>query len=368
MSLLLTRDQFRTAVFERDGHRCVICGAREGDRLHDSGHPARLDAHHIIERRLWSDGGYYLDNGATLCDYSMHGCHMDAETTSLSVERIREAAGITKIILPEDMYPDHVYDKWGNTILADGRRTKGPLFNDASVQKVLGMVCTDENFGSYIPLDLFTDYVKYPRTYHLPWSPGITDDDRVISDLSIWEGRNIVVTEKMDGENFSGYRDYCHARSVDGRHHYTRDWAKSYWMQRSYELPDGWRVCAENISAKHSIGYGSLPTYLMAFSIWDEHNVCLDWASTKEWFALLDLVSVPVIYEGPWNEKLLRNLAYGQLGGADTHEGYVVRDAGAFTYGNFRNHVAKFVRANHVQTQVHWFYGQTNHEINHLGY
>jgi 5-methylcytosine-specific restriction endonuclease McrA len=46
---LLTRDEFRNAVFERDGHRCVICGneAREG---------VRLDAHHIIERRLWTDG------------------------------------------------------------------------------------------------------------------------------------------------------------------------------------------------------------------------------------------------------------------------------------------------------------------------
>lgn len=55
---LLDRDSFRNGVLLRDGHKCVACGA--------SG--VRLDAHHIIERRLWDDGGYYLDNGATLCD------------------------------------------------------------------------------------------------------------------------------------------------------------------------------------------------------------------------------------------------------------------------------------------------------------
>jgi len=45
---LLTRDQFREAVFARDKGRCVICGA-EGK-----------DAHHIMERSLFDDGGYYL--------------------------------------------------------------------------------------------------------------------------------------------------------------------------------------------------------------------------------------------------------------------------------------------------------------------
>ena len=51
----LTRDQFRNGVFARDGHKCVLCQA-----------PGQ-DAHHIMERRLFPDGGYYLDNGATVC-------------------------------------------------------------------------------------------------------------------------------------------------------------------------------------------------------------------------------------------------------------------------------------------------------------
>lgn len=45
---------------------------------------------------------------------------------------------------------------------------------------------------------------KYPRTYHLSSSPGKTSDDKVISDMSEFEGKEVVVTEKMDGENCLG--------------------------------------------------------------------------------------------------------------------------------------------------------------------
>ena len=27
---------------------------------------AAIDAHHIIDRKLWADGGYFIDNGAAL--------------------------------------------------------------------------------------------------------------------------------------------------------------------------------------------------------------------------------------------------------------------------------------------------------------
>lgn len=56
MNILLTREDFKKIVFERDKHKCVVCGQ-----------PA-VDAHHIIDRALWTDGGYYLDNGVSLCN------------------------------------------------------------------------------------------------------------------------------------------------------------------------------------------------------------------------------------------------------------------------------------------------------------
>ena len=37
---------------------------------------------------------------------------------------------------------------------------------------------------------------KYPRTYHLPFSPGFTSDDKVLKDDSQFYGKRVVVTEK----------------------------------------------------------------------------------------------------------------------------------------------------------------------------
>jgi hypothetical protein len=44
-------------------------------------------------------------------------------------------------------------------------------------------------------------YIKYPRTYHVPWSEGATNDDKINKDMSSFYGKNVVITEKMDGEN-----------------------------------------------------------------------------------------------------------------------------------------------------------------------
>ena len=53
-----------------------------------------------------------------------------------------------------------------------------------------------------MPLFFYTKYIKYPRTWHHPISEGVTDDDKVLKDTSNFEGKEIVVTVKMDGENF----------------------------------------------------------------------------------------------------------------------------------------------------------------------
>ena len=82
---LLLRDEFREGVFARDGYKCVFC-----KKTAEQTPEGKLDAHHIIERRLWNDGGYYLDNGATVCEEH----HLLCEQTVYSVEDVREAAGI----------------------------------------------------------------------------------------------------------------------------------------------------------------------------------------------------------------------------------------------------------------------------------
>ena len=62
---LLTREEFKKQVFTRTNGKCCVpdcsCDA--------------VDAHHIMDRKLWNDGGYYISNGAALCEKH----HLDAE-------------------------------------------------------------------------------------------------------------------------------------------------------------------------------------------------------------------------------------------------------------------------------------------------
>ena len=89
------------------------------------------------------------------------------------------------------------------------------------------------------------------------------------------------------------------------------------------------------------------------FSVWNEKNECIDWDSTAEWATLLGLTTVPVIYVGKWNADTMRDL-YRDTHEGDPCEGYVVRLKDSFHYRDFRRSVAKYVRANHVQTHGHW--------------
>lgn len=329
---LLTRDQFREGTFKRDGYKCVFCDL-----------PAQ-DAHHILERRLWPDGGYYLDNGASVC--AEH--HIACERTTISVEDVREAAKITRKVVPPHLYEDHEFDKWGNPLLDRGRRGRGELFYDESVQKVLGE-------GGV--LDLFTDYVKYGRTFHLPNSPGIHDDDKALKDYKNFEGKRVIISLKMDGENTTGYSDgHIHARSIDSRGGEDRAWVKQFLSQILYELPQGWRICGENMWAEHSIHYVSLSSYFLGFSIWNERSVCLSWDETEEYFDVLGINTVSVLYDGMFDERVLKNVE--QCLDLERDEGYVIRIADAFPYKDFKNSIAKWVRPGHVQTQKHWRAGR----------
>lgn len=315
-NILLSRDDFREGVFARDGHKCVICGE-----------PAQ-DAHHIIERRLFEDGGYYLDNGASLC--GKH--HIMAEETTLHCDEIREACGIEKILLPEHLYADQEYDKWGNPVVNNNVRLKGELFHDESVQKILAQ-------GKV--LDLFSDHIKYPRTYHAPWTGSTTKDDKVCKNDDHFQGKEVVATIKMDGENTTMYQDYIHARSINSGPHETRNKVKDIWAQVGYQLSKGERICGENLYAKHSIAYEGLPSYFMVFSWWEE-STCLSWEDTVFNAAVLELDVVPVMYEGTYDRDLIQEIYERDFKGEGC-EGYVIRLAGEFEYGQFKNSVMKYV-------------------------
>ncbi len=178
-----------------------------------------------------------------------------------------------------------------------------------------------------------------------------------MTDLSMLKcAEKVIVSIKFDGENTSMYNDYIHARSRDYAPHPSRSWIKSLHARIAPDIPVGWRVCGENLYAKHSIKYENLTNYFQVFSIWNEKNICLSWNDTVEWASLLGLQTVPILYVGPWNEKKIKGLYTKELNG-DPCEGYVVRVSQEFHYKEFKNCVGKFVRANHVnQNNHHWMH------------
>lgn len=199
-----------------------------------------------------------------------------------------------------------------------------------------------------------SEYFKYPRTYHLEWSPGLQNDDRLQEDYSILQSdpMGIVATIKMDGENTNMYSDKIHARSIDSKDHPSRHYVKGLWGSIKHLIPNGWRICGENLYAKHSIYYENLESYFYVFNIWDETNTCLDYGTTLDVCKEFGLTHVPVIYEGKWDEQLLKDLHNKpeMIG----HEGYVIRTYGSFHYDDFNKNVVKYVRKNHIQTSTHW--------------
>lgn len=69
------RENFREAVFKRDGFKCRKCGRKQTE--------VKLDAHHITNREAIPNGGYVVENGISLCDCE-GGCHMKAEQFYIS--------------------------------------------------------------------------------------------------------------------------------------------------------------------------------------------------------------------------------------------------------------------------------------------
>ena len=345
--ILLTRLGFTQSVHNRDGHACVVCG--RSPIYSDPVKCSEVDAHHIIDRALFEDGGYYLDNGVTVCSNRMDGtvsCHVLAEQTVISTSQLRDAAGIKNVILPDHLDADTTNDKWGNPILPNGNRMIGEMFFRENVQKAL-------DAGKVLPL--FVPQVKYPRTYHAPWSPNLENDDRMHEGMDFFTGKEVVVTIKKDGENTTMYSDFIHARSVsDMAPHESRTLIKALHGQVAHDIPKDWRVCGENMYAKHSIHYKNLKAYFYVFNIWNEVNVALSWDDTEMYAALLGFSTVPVLYRGIYDEEKIKAIALDGLHNGDEIEGYVIRVADEMPYHAFRYNTAKVVRKNHVRTSKHW--------------
>ena len=208
------------------------------------------------------------------------------------------------------------------------------------------------------------DRTKYPRTMNMPHSGSNSSDDVWWEDCAPFDGKEVVVTCKLDGECTTIYPDgHVHARSIDTNHHPSRSWIKAFAAGVSYQFSDGTRICGENVFAWHSIFYTELPSYFFVFGIYND-EVCVSWDEVSQICETLDIQTVPVIYRGVWDEEKIKGLwtgegAYPTFDNPDQKnpcdaEGYVVRLADEFPYADFRECCAKYVRPAHVQTDQNW--------------
>ena len=200
---------------------------------------------------------------------------------------------------------------------------------------------------------------KYKRTYHLDCSPGLQSDDKLIPDneFAFFEGKEVVLTEKMDGENTSLYPSSMHARSIDSKHNFTRDWVKKLHATLCHDIPDGWRLVGENMWGAHSIAYpdGALEGYFYLFAIYDEKDTLLSYDDILMYADILDLPMPQELYRGPMDMKRIQKV----LDSIDTNvmEGAVLRVTKAVEddSGLFHKGLAKWVREGHVQEDSeHW--------------
>jgi hypothetical protein len=202
------------------------------------------------------------------------------------------------------------------------------------------------------------DRIRYPRTSHHPLSPGASDDDLRLDAMSALAGREVVVTAKLDGESWTGTRDYCHARSLDSGYHPTRTRATALWQGFRFQLPaPPFRICCENLQGQHSIAYAGLPSPLFVINVWDERNVALSWDDTVAWASQVGLPTVPVLWRGTYSDAAFLDVVRTPPPWSSEAEGAVVRVVDEIAYDDWPTRAAKWVRTGHVQTGAeHWMH------------
>lgn len=199
---------------------------------------------------------------------------------------------------------------------------------------------------------------KYPRTPHLPWSPGGTSDDKRLSSIDNFVGKELLITEKMDGSNVCLTSTNVFARSHSGvPSHASFDLLKAQHAQIKHKIDAGLSVFGEWIYAVHSINYTKLPSYFMIFGVRDdETGEWYSWDLVEELAKDLGFPTVPVLFRGYTSdlEQLTTDLSKNPSTCGPEKEGVVVRILGALEEHTFN--MAKYVRKNHVQTDDHWMH------------
>jgi hypothetical protein len=211
---------------------------------------------------------------------------------------------------------------------------------------------------------------KYGRTFHYPFSPGTTSDDRINSNY--WEDvsrlKAIIHTEKLDGENncLNKYGVFARSHAEPAISPWTR-FLREKWNLLKNDLGN-YEIFGENLFAIHSIEYKAIEHHYFVFGV-RELDQWLSWEETAFIAAFFDFPTVPVlqlnvaisdksIYEKNILELVKQPGVFNsfdvQTGKPCTMEGIVSRNKNEYPVADFQRNVFKYVRKGHVKTDEHW--------------
>ncbi len=210
---------------------------------------------------------------------------------------------------------------------------------------------------------------KYGRTFHYPFSPGTTSDDRI--NAHYWDQmapiKNLVHTEKLDGENtcLNQYGVFARSHAAPTRHPWA-GYLKQRWESIRRDLGD-LEFFGENLYAIHSIRYLQLEQHFFVFGV-RQLDQWLSWEEVQFYAALLDFPTVPTLAEvkpqaqAPFETEILNLVTQGSsfqsvdvaTGEPCSMEGIVSRNTAAYAVSDFKQNVFKYVRKDHVKTDEHW--------------
>lgn len=207
---------------------------------------------------------------------------------------------------------------------------------------------------------------KYPRTYHLPFSPGVQSDDKIIRDIKPFIGREVTVTEKADGGCTILSQGEAWSRAsgnpaTEGWFAMVRKWHA--WKTSTWDPNTS--LYGEDLYGIHAIDYGEIPEN----NTFRPFNLLQDgkWSSYDHRIKViegLEMVPVPLVFRGVFNsEKQLSTFLANEIkkpsrltNAGSSIEGFVIQSVDEFAFEDFSYNVCKYVRANHVQSNTHWRY------------
>lgn len=201
---------------------------------------------------------------------------------------------------------------------------------------------------------------KYCRTFHWPESETVHSDDSLSNYADNFVGQEIIISEKLDGGNTCLFNGEAYARATGLPSH--DGWmamVRKHHAWKTHQFPDV-AFYGEDLYGIHSVEYDALPEnetyYLFAVRVGDTF---LAWDEVELYASLLEVKTVPVVFCGMFDTqnaltRFMQDERKKPSALGPEKEGFVIRHPDEFNASNFEQHVVKYVRKNHVQTNTHW--------------